>query len=490
MMVKCLLGILLCSILATSSARAQSGAAWPMLSEPPKVGGGERDAAVVAAIERYAFVAPVPGARLNAVDWYNYLVQGRGTPLEAVKLLRDEAVTKEKLLRFVAEAAAKVKEGGTLWFIFVGHGAPSKDGKDAALVGVDAQQDADSLYERSIRRSELMGILSSSKAARVVAVLDTCFSGRTPGGKPIIAGLQPLIVAGPPAGLDRRVVLLTAAQGNEFAGPLPGADRPAFSYLLLGGLRGWADSKEYGGDGDGQVTARELQGYSRQAMVSLLTDRTQTPTLEGDGGARLGPAREKGPNLAVMVVRTSAAAAPAPEGSAAGGTVSLAQKATPSTYSVTPQLGPSIIYSYGETRTVFGMFADVDLYVSGAFSFGAMVNLGFGSGLVNVDVGPELKWKFPLGATGAHQPYVRVAFPFRFFSISSTDQQTLETVSNTYLGAGAAYFGFGYRYFFSRAVGIGIDLGFIPTLLFYGPAIADVDFAFTFNIGFGVEVRL
>lgn len=46
------------------------------------------------------------------------------------------------------EKAAEVEPGGTLWFVFVGHGAPSKDAKDGVLIGVDAQQRADSLYAR------------------------------------------------------------------------------------------------------------------------------------------------------------------------------------------------------------------------------------------------------------------------------------------------------------------------------------------------------
>ncbi|MFA6315935.1 MAG: SUMF1/EgtB/PvdO family nonheme iron enzyme [Elusimicrobiota bacterium] len=36
------------------------------------------------------------------------------------------------------------------------------------------------------------------------------------------------------------MAVLTAAKADQFAGSLPGTKRPAFSYLVLGGLRGWA----------------------------------------------------------------------------------------------------------------------------------------------------------------------------------------------------------------------------------------------------------
>ena len=44
---------------------AASEPLWPSISEPLRVGGGSRDAAVVVAIEDYAFVPDVPGARQN-----------------------------------------------------------------------------------------------------------------------------------------------------------------------------------------------------------------------------------------------------------------------------------------------------------------------------------------------------------------------------------------------------------------------------------------
>ena len=90
-------------------------------------------------------------------------------------------------------------------------------------------------------------------------------------------------------------------QCNEFAGPLPGASRPAFSYLALGGLRGWAD-----GDTDGKVTAGELHGYVTQSMRALIRDRRQRPTLVGKADRPLGhSAREKGPDLAWKVLESA-----------------------------------------------------------------------------------------------------------------------------------------------------------------------------------------
>jgi hypothetical protein len=215
-----LIGCAVCA--AAPSVRAEP-AAWPDLSSPTAAaGGGERDAAVIVGAENYAFVAKVPGARQNAQDWQAYLTESRKVPLEKVALLRDNEATLEELEAAAEKAAVQVERGGTLWFVFIGHGAPSKDGKDGLLVGADAQQRADSLFARSLPRRKLLSLLDKGAQARTVVLIDACFSGRSPAGDALVAGLQPLIITRETLGqLDGRTVLMTAAKSDQFAGPLP-----------------------------------------------------------------------------------------------------------------------------------------------------------------------------------------------------------------------------------------------------------------------------
>jgi len=287
---------------AGSSSRALLKILWPDLSKPAsEVGGGKRDAAVIVGVEKYAHVAQVPNAADNASDWYGYLAKTRQVPLENLTLMLDADATVEEMRRSAQEAAKRVKKGGTLWFVFVGHGAPAKNGKDGLLVGFDAQQKARSIESRSLPRSELLATLADSKAKNIQVLIDACFSGRSGDGEQLVAGLQPLVVTTTEASRDPRLMLMTAAGSNEYAGPLPGASRPAFSYLALGGLRGWAD-----GDTDGKVTAGELHGYVTQSMRALIRDRRQRPTLVGKADRPLGhSAREKGPDLARKVLESA-----------------------------------------------------------------------------------------------------------------------------------------------------------------------------------------
>lgn len=280
---------------------AASGADWPDLSQPADaVGGGQRDAAVVVGVERYAFVTAVPGAQLNAKEWYAYLTETRGVPPQNVKLLTDEDGAKEQILDAARAAAARAGAGGTLWFVFVGHGAPAADGKDGLLVGMDARQTAESLQQRSVKRGEVLKILGTSKASAISVVIDACFSGRGQDGAAIASGLQPLVTVAGAGATDPRMAVLTAAKGDQFAGALPGANRPAFSYLVLGGLRGWAADK------NGKITAGSLWRYATDALEATLRGRKQEPDIMGPQGMVLGVSSgEKGPSLAKLAVATA-----------------------------------------------------------------------------------------------------------------------------------------------------------------------------------------
>jgi hypothetical protein len=279
---------------------------WPDLSVPSKsVGGGEYDAAVIVGAENYSVVGNIPGARDNAEAWHAYLTETLRVPVERVTLLRDNEATIEKIRKYAKKAASDVAPGGTLWFVFIGHGAPSRDGKQGVLVGWDAQQDVDSLYARSLPTNEVIEIISKGRQGRTVVLVDACFSGKTPEGRPLVRGMQPLILTNMYIPMENRLILMTAAKGDQFAGPLPNASvaRPAFSYLALGALRGWA------ADVKGQITASGVVDFARKALT-LARDRTQTPELiSGPAGVVLGKGLERMPDLA-RIGRSNVGASP------------------------------------------------------------------------------------------------------------------------------------------------------------------------------------
>ena len=261
-------------LVAMPAAHAQ----WPPLdSVAPVDAGRPNDVAVIVTIEDYLLLPDIRGAVDNANEWEVFLRNGLKVP--SVHVLANQNATREEILKFAKLAAQEVGEGGTLWFVFIGHGAPSVDGKDGLLVGMDAQQSVESLGARGVSQSELLAELEQGKG-RTMLLVDACFSGRSADGSALAAGVQPVVAVNANAALSPKSIVLTAAKATEVAGQLDGAPRPAFSYLILGALRGWAD------DGDGRVTAAEALYYAQRVLRGV-KGRQQTPQGVGDLGADL-----------------------------------------------------------------------------------------------------------------------------------------------------------------------------------------------------------
>lgn len=252
---------------------AIASAQWPDLGDAAPVDAtGQRDVAVIVAAEDYLLLPDVPGAIANANDWEVFFRNSLKIP--NVYVLANQDATREGMLKFARTASQDAGPGSTIWWVFIGHGAPTLDGKDGLLVGVDAQQSVESLAARGVPQNELLGALQRPRATTVM-ILDACFSGRTADGSALAAGVQPVVAVQPAAALTASTVVLSAAKATEVAGALDGTPRPAFSYLTLGALRGWAD------DGDGSVTASEVLHYTRRQLRGV-KGRQQTPQAAGN----------------------------------------------------------------------------------------------------------------------------------------------------------------------------------------------------------------
>lgn len=269
---------------------------WPSVSaELPPAGGGELDAAVVVGISKYVFLPEVPGAVENATSWAQYFVRTRKIPSARVMLLRDAEASKERMEGALRTAVAAAKAGGKVWFIFIGHGSPAPGGDDGLILGVDTQSDIESLAARGVPQRRVTELLERGPGTGV-AVFDACFSGRNADGSaPLVRGIQATV----PVRKALKSMVTVLSSSETFAGPLPGVDRPAFSYVLLGALRGWGDA-----DGDTAVTVDEAIGFSRESLQASLKGAGRLPNVRGGkpGLVLATNVSERAPDVDAIVV--------------------------------------------------------------------------------------------------------------------------------------------------------------------------------------------
>lgn len=246
--------------------------ATPSIDEPLRTGNrAPNDAAVVVGIENYFVLPDVPYAARDAEAFRKLLIFTIGVPAANVELLAGTP-NKEQVQGAVQDAAKAVGDGGRLWIYFAGHGAAAPSSGERLLLGADAQTDLRSFEARAVSVKALEEI-AKRDGAETVMVLDTCYTGRDRSGTELLSGNR---FALPSYAMKQPGVLeWTAASPGEWSGPFDAAKHGAFTYLVVGALRGWADGY-VSGSRDGKVTIDEAQLYVEESL-KVLGIREQRP---------------------------------------------------------------------------------------------------------------------------------------------------------------------------------------------------------------------
>lgn len=225
--------------------------------------------AVIIGNENYSMVAKVAHAKNDAQVMAEYCRKTLGIPSKNVRTYGD--ATFAMMMNAVKDIQdiAKVYNGNIkVLFYYAGHGIPDEKSKDAYLLPVDADGRQISFCYPV---SKLYQELGSMNVQSVVVMMDACFSGALRGNGMLMAARGVALKAKPqtPQG---KMVVLTAASGDETAYPYEEKCHGMFTYFLLKKLR---DSK-------GNCTLGELSSYieSNVQQQSVVVNRKkQTPSV-------------------------------------------------------------------------------------------------------------------------------------------------------------------------------------------------------------------
>jgi hypothetical protein len=164
---------------------------------------------------------------------------------------------------------------------YSGHGVPGQKDKRGYLLPVDA--DPNLIEINGFPIDVLFRNLALVPAKSMSVFLDACFSGDSPRGMIIRATSGLSVTPKMPANTGQMVVL-TAAQGDQYASWDEDAKQGLFTKHLLAALKGAAD-KEGFGNGDGEVSLAEVQKYLDDEMTYQARrryGRRQRASVQGD----------------------------------------------------------------------------------------------------------------------------------------------------------------------------------------------------------------
>jgi hypothetical protein len=239
--------------------------------------------AVVIGVNNYPHTRQLKYAVNDAKAFYQHLVDFTMIPPENILLLlnKDARLTR---LRSTLGTYLKNKAGKEDMVIiyFAGHGAtekdvtsPDGDGLEKYLLPYDV--DPKDLYATALPMGEISRIFTRIQSERLIFIADSCYSGASGGRTISLTGIRSNISDG---FLDRIAtgkgkIIMTASGANEVSEENENLRHGVFTYFLLEGLRGNADT-----DRDGLITVDEVYRYVSN-RVPEATNNEQHPVKKG-----------------------------------------------------------------------------------------------------------------------------------------------------------------------------------------------------------------
>jgi len=211
----------------------------------------------------------------DAQQFYDYARMKLGIPSSNIKELVNAKADRVEITLAVKDWIARsTKSGKTdIYVFFAGHGLSTADGKDMFLLPYDGLPRL--LQDSAIKRDQLFADIQKANPKSVTVFLDTCYSGTTRGTDMLIAS-RPIAIRALKQSIPNNFTVFSAAAGDQTSKPLEEAKHGMFSYFLMKGMEGDADTNS-----DNKITARELHAYVKE-NVTQQSSGSQTPELQGN----------------------------------------------------------------------------------------------------------------------------------------------------------------------------------------------------------------
>jgi hypothetical protein len=239
----------------------------------------ERDAvAIIIGISSYRTLPTAAHADDDAKAFYDYAIRALGVKAENIKLLINQDAGEIEIYKaFKTWLPSRVRVTTDVYVFYSGHGYTTFDGK--GLYWFPHQADPDLISKTAILVEELNADILASKPKSVTVFADACYSGQTKSGETLISSGRPLVPKVETRLFPETFTVITASKHDQISSSSPDLRHGIFSYYLMRGMEGEADSNR-----DGKITLGEMQSYLVDNVVrqAASMSRKQEPQLNGD----------------------------------------------------------------------------------------------------------------------------------------------------------------------------------------------------------------
>ena len=236
-----------------------------------------KDWGLIIGIEDYNRLPKVDYARKDALIVRDYFIRVLGVPEENIISLIDADATKAQIEGYMKKYIPNnVGKDANLYVYFAGHGMPGTKKGEPYLVPYDA--DTRFIEQTGYKLISFYQDLDKLDVKRVYVFLDSCFSGvASRAAEMLVKGARPALVhvekVSPPSS---SIISLNATSTGQISNAYPEKRHGLFTYYLLRGLKGEADTND-----DGWSSVKEIYAYVRKNVKrqSRRMQSEQTPSI-------------------------------------------------------------------------------------------------------------------------------------------------------------------------------------------------------------------
>ena len=231
--------------------------------------------AFIVAIEDYESTDPVMYSK-NSGEMFKLLAQKRLRVGERrTYTLINEKATTGRIVDSLEQLVANVSEGDTIFFYYSGHGVPMpEENNEPYILPVD-KVPTNLSTTPALKLSNIYKKLANSKATKIIAFVDSCFSGATDKVSVFKGAAATRLVAKRVKVDENKMSVMTAGKDKQFSNMYKVKGHRLFSYFLIKGVM--------------QENLRDMSTlfrYVKERVKSVSFDIgdafIQTPTLRGN----------------------------------------------------------------------------------------------------------------------------------------------------------------------------------------------------------------
>ncbi|NQU56094.1 MAG: caspase family protein [Rhodospirillales bacterium] len=249
--------------------------------DPTKINGrSNQDAvALIIGVADYSRAPKAAYADNDASVFSDYARRALGIPQSNIKVLTNGDASLVDLKVGVRRwLRGRIEEGKTDVYVFyAGHGLASSDGQDLYLLPQNGEPSL--LEETSLLRNDMFDVIANANPRSATVFLDTCYSGLSRGEETLLASARPILITPKQQKAPIGFTVFSAASGQQISSGLDEAKHGLFSYYLMKGMEGPADTNK-----DKMITVGELHAYVQKNVKrqAIRLGREQIPELQGD----------------------------------------------------------------------------------------------------------------------------------------------------------------------------------------------------------------